>query len=143
MAVHSGMCFVYMPLHTNFHFSFLRPQDTYISLKHEGDKVIAYERGRANQALLFIFNFHPTESYRDYPIGSPLGAKYAASNEFFEQRSYAYITLQNLCSFILVAGGLLPWTVTGKSLVDTREWIGSVNISRKMRDGVKDLTALR
>lgn len=33
-------------------------------LINEGDKVIAYER----HGFLFIFNFHPTQSFTDYPI---------------------------------------------------------------------------
>ncbi|KAI5297169.1 alpha-1,4-glucan branching enzyme, partial [Ascosphaera atra] len=34
----------------------------YVSRKHEGDKVVVFERA----GLLFIFNFHPTESFPDY-----------------------------------------------------------------------------
>ncbi|PAV85395.1 hypothetical protein WR25_09830 [Diploscapter pachys] len=37
----------------------------YVSWKHEGDKVVAFERG----GLLFVFNFHPTKSFPDYTIG--------------------------------------------------------------------------
>ncbi|KAJ3163849.1 alpha-1,4-glucan branching enzyme [Geranomyces variabilis] len=37
----------------------------YVSLKHEGDKVIAFERG----GMLWVFNFHPSNSYTDYRIG--------------------------------------------------------------------------
>lgn len=40
-------------------------QQTYVSLKHEGDKFIVFERGD----LVFLFNFHPTNSYSDYKIG--------------------------------------------------------------------------
>ena len=36
---------------------------------HEQDKVIALQRGE----LLFVFNFHPTNSYTDYPIPVPKG----------------------------------------------------------------------
>ncbi|KAJ3090285.1 alpha-1,4-glucan branching enzyme [Quaeritorhiza haematococci] len=39
----------------------------FVSLKHEWDKVIVFERGN----LLWIFNFHPTKSYTDYRIGTP------------------------------------------------------------------------
>ncbi|KAL3898917.1 MAG: hypothetical protein SGCHY_002404 [Lobulomycetales sp.] len=38
----------------------------YVSLKHEDDKIIAFERGN----LLWIFNFHPTKSFTDYRIGT-------------------------------------------------------------------------
>lgn len=36
-----------------------------MSLKHEDDKIIAFERA----GLLFVFNFHPTKSFTDYKIG--------------------------------------------------------------------------
>ncbi|KAJ3159651.1 alpha-1,4-glucan branching enzyme [Irineochytrium annulatum] len=38
----------------------------YVSLKHEGDKVVVFERGN----LLWVFNFHPTKSFTDYRIGT-------------------------------------------------------------------------
>jgi len=37
----------------------------YVQLKHEGDKLIVFERG----GLLWIFNFHPTQSFPNYRIG--------------------------------------------------------------------------
>ncbi|GMM33735.1 1,4-alpha-glucan branching enzyme [Saccharomycopsis crataegensis] len=45
---------------------------TYVSLKHEGDKVIVFERN----GLLFIFNFHPAESYADYRVGVEASGTY-------------------------------------------------------------------
>lgn len=36
-----------------------------MSLKHEDDKIIAFERA----GLLFVFNFHPTKSFTEYKIG--------------------------------------------------------------------------
>ncbi|KAH9455857.1 hypothetical protein MJO28_005893 [Puccinia striiformis f. sp. tritici] len=45
---------------------------TYVSLKHESDRVVAFERGK----LVFIFNFHPTQSYTDYRIGVEWEGKY-------------------------------------------------------------------
>jgi 1,4-alpha-glucan branching enzyme len=44
---------------------FLESGSTYITLKHEGDKIIAFERGN----LLFVFNFHTTKSFDNYSIG--------------------------------------------------------------------------
>jgi len=44
----------------------------YISLKHEGDKVIVFERAGA----VFIFNFHPSNSYSDYRIGIDVPGTY-------------------------------------------------------------------
>ncbi|QLL34484.1 hypothetical protein HG536_0G03460 [Torulaspora globosa] len=43
----------------------LNTPQAYVSLKHEVDKVIVFERN----GLLFIFNFHPTQSFTDYRIG--------------------------------------------------------------------------
>lgn len=39
---------------------------THVSLSHEDDKIIVFERG----PLLFIFNFHPTKSFKDYRVGT-------------------------------------------------------------------------
>lgn len=44
----------------------------YVSEKHELNKVIAYERAN----LLFIFNFHPSQSYTDYRVGVETPGKY-------------------------------------------------------------------
>jgi len=46
-------------------YNFLAAGHSYVTLTHEGDKVIAFERG----SLLFVFNFHPDKSYTDYLIG--------------------------------------------------------------------------
>jgi 1,4-alpha-glucan branching enzyme len=37
-----------------------------VSRKNQGDKVIVFERAN----LLFIFNFHPTNSFTDYKVGT-------------------------------------------------------------------------
>ena len=50
---------------TESKFNWLNTEPAYVSLKHEGDKLIVFER--ANK--VFIFNFHPTNSYTDYRIG--------------------------------------------------------------------------
>eukprot|EP01029_Cantina_marsupialis_P006252 TRINITY_DN1682_c0_g1_i1.p1 TRINITY_DN1682_c0_g1~~TRINITY_DN1682_c0_g1_i1.p1 ORF type:complete len:812 (+),score=248.18 TRINITY_DN1682_c0_g1_i1:71-2437(+) len=44
---------------------FLVATDTYVSLKHETDKLIVFEKS----GLLFVFNFHPTKSFPDYIVG--------------------------------------------------------------------------
>lgn len=51
--------------HLEDKFGWLHSKDNYISLKNETDKVIVYEKA----GLLFIFNFHPTNSYTDYRVG--------------------------------------------------------------------------
>jgi len=45
---------------------------TYVSLAHELDKVIVFERGE----LVFAFNFHPTQSVSNYRIGVQAPGKY-------------------------------------------------------------------
>lgn len=44
----------------------------YVSLKHEGDKVLVFEKGD----LLFIFNFNSSQSFVDYKIGVEHPGKY-------------------------------------------------------------------
>jgi len=51
--------------HTEQKYGWLHSSQAYISLKNESDKVIVFERA----GLIWIFNFHPTESYADYRIG--------------------------------------------------------------------------
>jgi len=44
----------------------------FVQLKHEEDKLIAFERG----GLLWVFNFHPTKSFTDYRVGVTRPGKY-------------------------------------------------------------------
>ena len=46
-------------------YGWLHSPQAYISLKNENDKVLVFERA----GLLWIFNFHPTNSYSDYRVG--------------------------------------------------------------------------
>lgn len=50
----------------------LNTPQAYVSLKHEVDKVIAFERN----GHLFVFNFHPTQSFTDYRIGVDVAGTY-------------------------------------------------------------------
>ena len=48
-------------------FHWMRPgTHQYVTLTHEVDKLIVFERGH----LLFVFNFHPHKSYEHYRIGT-------------------------------------------------------------------------
>ncbi|CCE62063.1 hypothetical protein TPHA_0B03910 [Tetrapisispora phaffii CBS 4417] len=58
--------------HTEGSYQWLNTPQAYISLKHEGDKVIVYERN----GLLFLFNFNPKKSFNDYRIGVEVPGKY-------------------------------------------------------------------
>ncbi|CAK7895954.1 hypothetical protein CAAN1_05S05996 [[Candida] anglica] len=51
--------------HLDTKYGILDSHQAYVSLKHQGDKVIVFERN----GLLFIFNFHATKSYADYKLG--------------------------------------------------------------------------
>lgn len=57
---------------TEAKYGWLGASQAYISLKHEGDKVIVFERG----GLVFIFNFNPSESFSDYRIGIDVPGTY-------------------------------------------------------------------
>jgi len=51
--------------HLDKAFGFVTAPHTWISKKDEGDKVIVVERGD----LVFVWNFHPVNSYTDYRVG--------------------------------------------------------------------------
>ncbi|KAI8329040.1 1,4-alpha-glucan-branching enzyme GBE1 [Chlamydoabsidia padenii] len=53
-------------------YGWLHSPQAYVSRKNEGDKVIVFERN----GVLFLFNFHPTQSYTDYRVGVSDAGKY-------------------------------------------------------------------
>ncbi|KAK6634467.1 1,4-alpha-glucan branching enzyme [Polyplax serrata] len=53
-------------------YGWLHKDPGFVSLKHEDDKIIAFERAE----LLFLFNFHPHKSFPDYRIGVELPGDY-------------------------------------------------------------------
>lgn len=53
-------------------YKFMESGHMYITLKHEDDKVIAFERGE----LLFVFNMHTHKSFTDYAVGIEWPGKY-------------------------------------------------------------------
>ncbi|BGP28389.1 alpha-1,4-glucan branching enzyme [Rhodotorula toruloides] len=53
-------------------YQWLSSPPAYVSLKNESDKVIVFERGN----LLWIFNFHPTNSFTDYRVGTDWAGEY-------------------------------------------------------------------
>eukprot|EP00794_Sanderia_malayensis_P016943 gene16943-18650_t len=58
--------------HLDNKYKWLSSPQAYVSSKHEGDKIIAFERAN----LLWIFNFHPNKSFTDYRIGVEKPGKY-------------------------------------------------------------------
>lgn len=51
---------------------FMTSEHQYVSRKDEGDRIIVFERGN----LVFVFNFHWTNSYSDYRVGCLKRGKY-------------------------------------------------------------------
>ncbi len=51
--------------HLEEKYGWLGAPQAYVSLKHEVDKVVVYERA----GLLFVFNFRPSHSFTDYRVG--------------------------------------------------------------------------
>ncbi|KAL5007568.1 hypothetical protein ScPMuIL_016374 [Solemya velum] len=60
-------------IHLEKKYGWLASPWTYVSRKHEDDKVIVFER---MDKLLFVFNFHPSKSYSDYRVGVQWPGKY-------------------------------------------------------------------
>ena len=58
--------------HTEDRYGWLAAPQAYVSLKHEVDKIVVFERA----GLLFIFNFHPTQSFTDYRVGVEAPGEY-------------------------------------------------------------------
>uniref|UniRef100_A0A0K2U7W3 1,4-alpha-glucan branching enzyme n=2 Tax=Lepeophtheirus salmonis TaxID=72036 RepID=A0A0K2U7W3_LEPSM len=52
--------------------SWLSSEPGYVSLKHEDDKIIVFERANC----VFVFNFHTHKSFSDYKIGIEVEGKY-------------------------------------------------------------------
>ncbi|KAK0054708.1 1 4-alpha-glucan-branching enzyme [Biomphalaria pfeifferi] len=60
-------------IHLETKYKWLSHPQNYVSLKHQDDKVIVFERA---DTLVFIFNFHPHKSYTDYKVGVQVSGTY-------------------------------------------------------------------
>ncbi|KAF9957715.1 alpha-1,4-glucan branching enzyme [Modicella reniformis] len=58
--------------HAEGEVGWLAAPQAFVSLKHESDKVLTFDRAGA----IFIFNLHPTKSFSDYRIGVPNAGEY-------------------------------------------------------------------
>ncbi|KAL5807547.1 hypothetical protein ACOSQ4_030280 [Xanthoceras sorbifolium] len=58
--------------HLDEKYGFMTSEHQYISRKDEGDRMIVFERGN----LVFVFNFHWSNSYFDYRVGCMKPGKY-------------------------------------------------------------------
>jgi len=57
---------------TEEEYGWLAAPQAFVSLKNESDKVVVFERA----GLLFVFNFHPVNSFSDYRIGVEEAGEY-------------------------------------------------------------------
>lgn len=57
---------------TEAKYGWLHSPQAYISLKNEADKVLVFERA----GVLWVFNFHPTDSFTDYRVGVETAGTY-------------------------------------------------------------------
>lgn len=71
----------------------------YVSLKHESDKVIVFERAKC----VFIFNFHPTSSFTDYKVGVELPGKYQIVLDSDEEQFGGHRRLDHSVSYFTFA----------------------------------------
>jgi len=51
---------------TETKYPWLNEDHQYVTLAHEEDKIIVFEKGN----LVFVFNFHVNKSFTDYRIGT-------------------------------------------------------------------------
>lgn len=58
--------------HLSEKYGWLHADPAYVSLKHQGDKVVVFERA----GLVFVFNFHHSNSFTDYAIGVDVPGEY-------------------------------------------------------------------
>ncbi|KAG8961275.1 alpha-1,4-glucan branching enzyme [Tulasnella sp. 419] len=68
--------------HLEQKYHWLEALPGYVSLKHEVDKLIVFERA----GLLFVFNFHPTQSFADYRVGVEEAGEYHVALSSDEKR---------------------------------------------------------
>ena len=72
-------------------FYYISSPFQYVSTQHEKDKVIVFEKGE----LLFVFNFHPTQSFENYKIGTKWGSEHriildSDEDKFFGKNRLSY-----------------------------------------------------
>jgi 1,4-alpha-glucan branching enzyme len=75
---------------------------TYVSLKHESDQVIVFDKA----GLVFVINLHPSQSYSDYRIGAPAGGDYVIALDSDAADMGGHARLDPACRFPTVAD---PW----------------------------------
>ncbi|KAI0796919.1 glycoside hydrolase superfamily [Abortiporus biennis] len=82
--------------HLEEKYGWLAAPQAYVSLKHEVDKVIVFERA----GLLFVFNFHPTQSFTDYRVGVEVPGEYKIVLSSDEKRFGGFDNIDTTVKFI-------------------------------------------
>jgi 1,4-alpha-glucan branching enzyme len=90
-------------------YGWLHAPQAFISLKHEGDKVLSFERA----GLLWIFNFHPTNSFTDYRVGVDRPGTYRIVLDSDDHEFGGFGRNQKETRFFTFD---LPWNGRGNSL---------------------------
>jgi len=108
--------------HLESKYNWLSSPQAYVSLKHEDNKMIVYERA----GLLFIFNFHPTKSFTDYRVGVDVAGEYTIILSS-DDKEY---------------GGFENVTSGGKLLTTPQEWNGRKNWTESLQVYVPSRTCL-
>lgn len=86
--------------HTESRFHWLISPPGYVSRQHNGDKILAFDRG----GLVFLFNFHPTQSYTDYKIGVPISGKYTIVLNTDSTKFYGFGLVNENTEFFTASG---------------------------------------
>ena len=81
--------------HLEAKYGWLAAPQAYVSLKHEVDKVIVFERA----GLVFVFNLHPTNSFTDYRVGVEEAGEYRIVLSSDEKRFGGFDNIQTNVSF--------------------------------------------
>ncbi|KAI9482837.1 MAG: 1,4-alpha-glucan-branching enzyme GBE1 [Benjaminiella poitrasii] len=85
---------------TEERFGWLHHPQAYVSRKNEGDKIIVFERA----GVLFIFNFHPTQSFVDYRVGVHDAGKYKIVLNSDDKQFLGHARVDNNSEFFTTPG---------------------------------------
>ncbi|KAL7308829.1 alpha-1,4-glucan branching enzyme [Mucor circinelloides] len=85
---------------TEERFGWLHSPQGYVSRKNDGDKVVVFERAN----VLFIFNFHPTQSFTDYRVGVEHAGKYKIILNSDDKQFLGHERVDNSTDFFTTPG---------------------------------------
>lgn len=87
--------------HAAAEYGWLEAPQGYVSLKHEEDKMIVFERG----GVLFVFNFHGVKSYVDYRVGVDVAGEYGVVlNSDEKERFGGFDNVKSECVYFTTVG---------------------------------------